>query len=565
MPFASLPADARDAMDWSWSDYEHHYVDLKERPVNEDTLDRWLADWSQLANVRDEVGNRLYVATTVNTADKDAQQRFQNYMANIAEKAEAEEEILRRKLLESGLSRPEIAQPLQQIKADSESFCEANLPIQTKLMELTTQHDALMGERSIEWNGEEETLEQASLHLESTDRNEREKAWRLIHERILADRAKQNDLWQEMFGLREKLWQNAGKQNFIEYIWPQLHRFDYTPEDCASFRAAILSEVVPVATEIYEERRKSLGLDTLRPWDTNIDPLSDKPLRPYRDEGDLHAKTKAIYQQLDPALADRYQDMIDDGLLDLFSRKNKAGGGYCTGYAAAKKPFIFMNAVGSHDDIQTLLHECGHAFHVYESAELPYRMQTMVGSEFAEVASMGMEMLGQPLLGEYYDEAESARAQIQHLEKCILFWPYMAVVDGFQHWVYSNGQGSDPAACDAKWAELWDQFMPGIDFSGLEEIKKTGWHRKLHIFQIPFYYVEYGLAQVGAMQVWQNGQKDAAEALRKYRHALSLGCTVSLPQLFEAAGLKFAFDAETLGSLTRAAADRLAELRASVK
>ena len=244
--------------------------------------------------------------------------------------------------------------------------------------------------------------------------------------------------------------------------------------------------------------------------------------------------------------------MRREKLLDLVNRKRKAPGGYCTDFSAVKRPFICMNAVGVHDDVQTLLHEGGHSFHVFETASLPYHQQTQVPMEFAEVASMGMELLAAPYLaadqGGFYSPADAARARIEHLEGTLLFWPYMAVVDAFQHWVYENPDAAtDPVNCDRTWGEQWDRFMRGVDWGGLEEEKVTGWHRKLHIFQVPFYYVEYGLAQLGAMQVWRNALRDQAKAVANYRQALALGGTVTLPELFATAGAKFAFDAQTLG------------------
>ncbi len=243
--------------------------------------------------------------------------------------------------------------------------------------------------------------------------------------------------------------------------------------------------------------------------------------------------------------------MRAEGLLDLDNRKGKAPGGYCTDFPVARRPFIFANSVGVHEDVQTLLHEGGHAFHVFECSHLPYQQQLVVPLEFAEVASMSMEMLAAPYLeteqGGFYSAEEAARARIEYLERSLLFWPYMAVVDAFQHWVYEKpAAASDAAQCDAQWNALWDRFIPDIDWSGLEEEKITGWHRKLHIHQSPFYYIEYGLAQLGAVQVWRNALSDQAGAVAAYRRALALGGTRPLPQLFETAGARFAFDAETL-------------------
>jgi oligoendopeptidase F len=340
--------------------------------------------------------------------------------------------------------------------------------------------------------------------------------------------------------------------DYRAFCWQKLLRFDYTPADCLHFHQAIEAKVVPAAKRIYEKRRQRLGVNALRPWDLEVDPLSRPPLRPFHNGQELQTKSLAIFQQLDPQLAAYFETMVNEGLLDLDNRKNKAPGGYCMPFAAVKRPFIFMNAVGLQDDVQTMLHEAGHAFHVFETSHLPYHQQLQVGEEFGEVASMAMEWLAAPYLsapGSFYSQAEAARARLEHLERSVLFWPYMAVVDAFQHWVYENPTAAmNPADCDAHWAALWQRFMPGVDWSGLEQELMTGWQRKLHIHQAPFYYVEYGLAQLGAVQVWRNALTDQAEAVANYRRALALGGTVSLPQLYATAGAKFAFDGPTLGS-----------------
>jgi oligoendopeptidase F len=257
--------------------------------------------------------------------------------------------------------------------------------------------------------------------------------------------------------------------------------------------------------------------------------------------------------------------MRAESLLDLDNRKGKAPGGYCAELAVERKPFIFMNAVGLHDDVQTLLHEAGHAFHVFEAARLPYHQQLEYGMEIAEVASMSMELLAAPHLtrdaGGYFSREEAARARVEHLEGIVLFWPYMAVVDGFQHWVYEHPDDARrPANCDATWDTLWQRFMPVVDWSGLEDQRRTGWQRKLHIFQLPFYYVEYGLAQLGAVQVWRNSLADPAHAVADYRRALAMGATATLPDLFAAAGARFAFDAGTLSEAVQLVERTIQEL-----
>jgi oligoendopeptidase F len=374
----------------------------------------------------------------------------------------------------------------------------------------------------------------------------------------LADRKAINDLWQKFMGLRARIAKNNDMPSFREYCWQQKLRFDYTPDDCKSFAAAILEVVVPASTRIYDKRKREQGLDTLRPWDLvegwwgrPTSPAGVPQLKPYASIDELKRGASAIFHKVDPTLGGYFDTLLKEGLTDLENRKNKAPGAYCTSYTSIRKPFVFANAVGVHDDVMTTLHESGHAFHVFETTKIPYFQQLAVPMEFAEVASMGMELLASPFLtkkdGGFYSDAEAARARIEHIESQVLFWPYMAVVDSFQQWAYENPtRGADPAACDEKWAELWDRFIPGVDWSGLEDAKATGWHRKPHIHQVPFYYVEYGLAQLGAVQIFGNALKNHEKAVADYRKALSLGGMVTLPQLFDTAGAKFAFDTSIL-------------------
>ncbi len=349
------------------------------------------------------------------------------------------------------------------------------------------------------------------------------------------------------------------------YRWKELLRFDYTPENCVQFHEAIEQVVVPAARRIYDKRKQQLGLSTLRPWDLNVDPQGREALKPYLTITELEDKVAAIFQRVDPELRGYFDIMRNKGLLDLDNRKDKAPGAYCNNYDMVMLPFIFENAVGLSTDVDTLLHECGHAFHVFEEAHLPYSHQLPVGMEFAEVASMAMELLASPYLlaseGGFYTEKDAARARIEHLEEAVLFWPYMAVVDAFQHWAYKNqSAAANPDNCDHKWAELWKRYMIGEDWSGLDDVMVTGWQRKQHIFEVPFYYVEYGMASLGAFQVWRNALKDQKAAVAAYRRALALGGTVPLPKLYETAGARFAFDAQTLRDAVSLAEEMIEKL-----
>jgi len=538
-------------MTWDWPQFQPFAKQLANEHINAGNVEEWLGNWSLLSECIDELYNRLEVAITVNTADQEAESRFNHFLDDIYPKMMEFDQELKVKLLESGLEPAGFEIPLRNYRAEANLYKADNLPLLSEEQKLSNEYSQIIGAMTVQWQGQELTVSQLEAVYQNPDRNIREQAWRLASERQLADRQAINDLWQKFLSLRQKLAANGHQPDYRAYRWQQLLRFDYSPADCKSFHDAIEKVVVPAASRLYERRRQRLGLKTLRPWDLSVDPSGSTPLKPFKDISELKEKISNIFHHVHPDLGVYFDIMIRENLLDLDNRKNKAPGGYCTSFNFVHRPFIFTNAVGMHNDVQTVLHEGGHSFHVFETASLKYFAQLFAPTEFAEVASMAMELLATPYLtseqGGFYSPADAARARIEHLENLITFWPYMAVVDGFQHWFYENPQKAEHAdLCDAEWGGLWQRFMPGVDWSGLEDAMLTGWHRKLHIHTAPFYYVEYGMAQLGAVQVWNNALQDQAGAVARYREALSLGGTETLPRLYQAAGAKLAFDADTL-------------------
>ena len=553
MSVQSLPDDAKSILALTWSDYEPYFNDLAARPLNEGNIQAWLDDWSTLAATVDEQYWRLYIATTVNTADKESEDRFNLYIEQIQPAARTAEQKLKDKILTSRLSPKGFETGLRRIEAEAEIFREENLPLLTEEQKLVTDYYSLTGSLTVLWDGEERTFTQMFPLLYETDRSLRQRAWDAVETRRLQERGSINQIWEKFMPIRLAIAENADMPDYRAYTWKQKFRFDYSPDDCKSFHAAIEEVVVPAAERVYERRRQRLGLDTLRPWDLNVDPLGAAPIKPYESIDEFKSKSRAIFEKVDPKFGEYFQIMIDEELLDLESRKNKAPGGYSVGLQVAHRPFIFMNNTNTPWDVQTILHEGGHAFHEFERAHVHFyqRGENYLPQEFGEVASMAMELIASPYKtrdhGGFYTEDEAARAMIELLEGIIRFWPYMALVDAFQHWIYENPKdSSDASRCEEAWAALWDRFIVGIDYSGLEDAKKTYWHTQLHIFQVPFYYIEYGLAQLGAVQIWANARKDQKKAVADYRRALALGATVPVPQLFATAGATFAFDAKTL-------------------
>ena len=564
----TLPATALELAEWEWADIEAHYLHLEAQALEADTVDEWLAEWSRLRALIQEAHDRLYVAKTLDTKDESRETRYNSYMEQVHTPAEEHEQKLKEKLLESKLEPAGFEVPLRNLQAQAQLFREANLPLLEKHKKLQTEYDKIRGAQTVEWEGETITLQRLFREFEQPNRKRREKAWRLAMDRYLKDREDINDLWARMLMLRNEIASNADFASYRDYRWQELLRLEYTPDDCLEFHEAIESKVVPVASSVLERRCEALGVESLRPWDLNVDKFGRDPLEPFVEVEELIHKASNIFHAVDPVLGGHFDRMNADGLLDLDNREGKAPGGYAEYFLATRQPFIFMNAVGMDWDVQTILHEGGHAFHIYESAELPYVQQLEIPAEFAEVASMGMELLSAPYLttanGGYYSEADAARSRIKHLEGIVLFLPYMAVVDAFQHWVYRSMEPPSAEECDEKWAQLWDRFRPGIDWSGLEVQKRTGWHRILHLYIYPFYYVDYGLAQLGAIQVWKNAMADQPGAVRRYRQALALGGTAPLTELYRAAGAKLAFDEETVGETIALVETTLEELEKQI-
>jgi oligoendopeptidase F len=553
-----LPEKAREALDWGWPQFEPFYQALQDRELTAENVQEWLLDWTRLDDIITEIFSRARVATTLDTNDEAARNRYTGLLDTLYPPIAEADQTLKKKLLESGLEPEGFEIPLRIIRADAELFRSENIPLETEHTKLGMAYDRIISGLTVEWNGEDVTLTQLVPMVQDEDRETRERAWRLASARVLQEREKINENWAKLIEVRRKIAANADKKDFRDYAWIAKGRFDYTPADARTFHHAIEEVVVPAAARVYDRRRQKWGVDTLRPWDVGVDvmrnidfngdPDNHAPIKPFADVTELEEKGQHVFNQVDPAIGEYFATMRRERLMDLANYRGKAPGAYCTSYPTEKRPFIFQNAVGSTHDVSTLLHESGHAFHNFEV----FANQPIIRGypiEFAEVASMAMELLGSPYTkgdGSFFTEEEHARVMIEHLEGLLVFWPYMAVVDVFNHWANTSDTGHDPERADNAWCNLWDRYIVGVDWDGLMEEKVTGWQRKLHIHRIPFYYIEYGLAQLGAVQIWKNAKKDQAKAVASYRAGLALGNSRTLPELYAAAGAKFAFDAGTL-------------------
>jgi len=445
------------------------------------------------------------------------------------------------------------------VKNHVELFRPENVPLETEEAKLCQQYQKLIGAQTVHFRGEEKTLVQMGRYLEEPDRGLRQEAWELVAKRRLQDADKCEEIFEQLIQLRTRIAQNAGCENYRDYAFRQKGRFDYTPRDCEQFHDAVETEIIPAVRQIQQDRKRQLKLETLRPWDLSVDPQNRPPLKPFGEVGEMVSRTQHIFERLDPELAVNFRQLQDLKLLDLDNRKGKAPGGYQSTLSEARVPFIFMNAVGLQRDVETLLHEAGHAFHAQATRgeDLYYYRNAPI--EFCEVASMSMELLGNEFLEEFYPTPQANRARKTHLEGIIGFFPWMATVDAFQHCIYTHANHTR-AERKAAYLKLMDRFGGELDWRGYEESRGYSWHRQLHIFIHPFYYVEYGIAQLGALQVWANSRRDKAGALMAYKKALALGGSRPLPELFSAAGCRFQFDAATINPLIQLAGSELKKL-----
>jgi len=516
-------------------------------------LERWLVDWSELGAALDEEAGRRYIAMTCHTDNAEAEKAYLHFVENVEPQIKPRQFRLERIFIQHPL-RAQLPKPrydvfVRDTRNHVELFREENVPLETEEARLGQQYQKLSGSLTVQFRGEEKTLVQMGKYLEDPDRPLRREAWELVARRRLQERGKFEDMFDQLLRLREQIARNAGFENYRAYAFRRLGRFDYTPEDCARFHEAVATEVLPAVRELQTQRRQQLGLDRLRPWDLAVDPLNRPPLRPFEQVEEMVRRSQRIFDQLDGELAGGFRQMNDRRLLDLDNRKSKAPGGYQSTLAEARQPFIFMNAVGQQRDVETILHEAGHAFHALAAREedlLPYRNSPPI--EFCEVASMSMELLGNEFVEEFYAAPDANRARRTHLEGIVGILAWIATVDAFQHWIYTHpGHSRDERA--TAWLALMDRFGGEVDWSGYDEARANLWHRQLHIFIHPFYYIEYGIAQLGALQVWANSKRDKAKALHDYKHALALGGSRPLPELFSAAGCRFEFDGATMKPL----------------
>jgi oligoendopeptidase F len=539
----------------NWETLEPFFKQLDERAINSlQDLEEWLKDSSELEAVTSEDACWRQIKMTCDTENKELEEAFTFFMMEIQPKIQPYSDRLNKKLVDcpftSQLDSEKYYTYLRNVKKNIELFREENIPLQAELGVMQQQFGVISGKMTIEVNGQEYTLQQAAKFLEDPDRSIREEVYHKINKRRLQDKKELNDLFSSLLQKRDQVAINTGFDNYRDFRFAELGRFDYTKVDCFQFHEAVKLHVMPLVNQIYEAKKKKLGLDRLRPWDVEAEPAGVQPLRPFKTGEELTAKTIECFGKMRPFFGDCLKKMKEMGHLDLESRKGKAPGGYNCPLAESGAPFIFMNAAGQLDDVTTMVHEGGHAIHSFLAHKLDLSGFKEYPTEIAEVASMAMELFSMGHWQVFFDSKEElTRAKEQQLERVITIFPWIATIDKFQHWVYENPVHSNEERA-SRWLSILEEFSsPVIDFEGLDEYRRSAWQRQLHLFEVPFYYIEYGIAQLGAIGLWQQYKQNPDTAITNYITALELGGMKTLPALFNAAGLQFDFSPDHISVL----------------
>lgn len=558
------PGDFKDA---TWAEILPRFDALAEAPLDLTNVGNWLEEWSALEVALSEATALASIAYTTDTTNSEYEAAYERFAGEIEPQVAEQRVRLSERLLALDYAPDDLAVTIRNFRNQQEIFRAENVPLRRELQRLDAEYQRVTGTMTAEWDGKTIPLAQLKPYTLDPDRSVRERAFRKGFEPFAGQRETLATIFDKQLELRQQIAKNAGFANFRDYVFREKNRFDYTPADCETFHDAVAAKVVPALTRRHERRRKLLGVESVRPWDLSADPLGRPGLKPYSTADELITGAANMLGRVDPSFGEYLNIMNREGLLDLDSRPGKAPGGYCSSLDYRHRPFIFMNGAGTQDDVETLLHEGGHCIHAFEAYEhQPLTFQRYPGEEMAEVGSMAMELLASPYLekdeGGFYSKEDANRARIDHLESVLESLAWIATVDAFQHWIYTHPEGANAAERDAQWDLVKTRFEPSVDWSGIEELKVARWYRQLHIFLVPFYYIEYGLAQLGALQVWRNSLSDQKSAVAAYRQALALGNTRPLPDLFAAAGATFSFNEAIIGELVEMIEDRLAEMEA---
>ncbi len=539
----------------SWEVIEPYYMQLLETAIPDvESFRKWLQQRSELEAIISENGAWRYIRMTCDTSNNVYREAYTFFITEIEPKIAPLNHKLNEKVIQcpyrKGLTEPGFQLLFRNIETDFKLFREENIPLKTEIQNLSRDYGAISGAMTVTIDGKTLTLQQAATILESPDRTKREFAYRSINERRYTDHEKLHELYTKLIGLRHQVARNAGFENFRDYMFEALGRFDYAPADCFQFHESVMQEVVPMLNDLAAQRKEKLGLADLRPWDKAVDTSGKPALKAFENSKELIEKSIQCFTTIDGFLGNCLQTMQQMEHLDLESRQGKAPGGYNYPLSETGVPFIFMNATSTLRDVVTMMHEGGHAVHSFLTHDLELSDFKSTPSEVAELASMSMELISMDFWHIFFpDKDDLRRAKKDHLSQIIETLPWVAIIDKFQHWIYENPSHTEQQRID-KWLEIYREFSDNItNWRGLEKYRELLWQKQLHLYEVPFYYIEYGFAQLGALALWKRYKENPEAGLAGYLAALKLGFTRPIPEIYKAAGISFNFTKEYIKSL----------------
>jgi oligoendopeptidase F len=551
----------------NWDSLKEYYESIKNRQIsNQIDFINWLRDKSELASYVSENFAWRYIKMTCDTSDETLQKDYQDFVENIQPHLAAYDDILNKKTLEYAdkwdVQEEGYAIMIRGIKESVKIFREENIALYTEIQLKQAEYQSITGAMTVTINGEEMTMPKAGTLLQSTDKILRETAWKAISERRYTDKDKLNQNFSELLALRNQVAKNADFKNFRDYMFSAMGRFDYTPQDCFDFHESIAQTVLPIVNKMETERKTSLGCESYKPWDVKVDTEGNEALKPFTNGQELLDKTEVCFADINPEFSSYIKTMREMGHFDVESRKGKAPGGYNYPLEETGVPFIFMNATDTTRDMVTMVHEGGHAIHSFVVRDLPLNAYRNTPMEVAELASMSMELISMEHWDAYFTNPDDLkRAKREHLKDILAALPWIATVDKFQHWIYENPEHTLEERAE-KWENILSELGDSVtDWSGLEEFKKYSWQKQLHIYEVPFYYIEYGMAQLGAISVWRNYKNNPEKGIEQYINALSLGYTKGIKEIYEEAGIRFDFSKAYISELMDFVQDELEKLK----
>lgn len=549
----------------NWEVVETELKKLLVQPINSaDELLDFLKKYTEYRKILSDELSWRYIKMSQHADDPEYEKKFTQFYANIYAKAEPYDFKIKQKFYDSEFKKDlsdEVYGHLNEIiSAQIEIFREENIPLKVQEVELANKYSAIISKMIVEYDGEEKTLQQLAIYLQNPERQIREEVWHLIFNRLAQDEDELNKLFDQLKELRVKIAENAGFNNYRDYMHKENGRFSYTPDDLYRFHTAVEKEVIPFLQKLNEDRKTKLEVDRLRPWDAEA-VLDGKALRPFATIEEFIDKAVKVLAKVREEYGMHFNKMKNSDFLDLENRKGKAPGGYCSSIAEYGSSFIFMNAVGRQEDLNTIVHEAGHAMHSCATEDIPIAYYASPPHEVNELASMAMEFLTMEYWNEFYDDPEELKkAKREQLMNTLKFLPWCMIVDAFQHWIYTSPNHSVEERSEY-FASLMERFNPGFDWSEFDKEKQIRWFKQLHIFEIPFYYIEYGMAQLGALAIYMNYKQNKKETVKKYHEFLQLGYSKSVKEIYETAGIEFDFSSEYIKKIVDFVAEELANLK----